>query len=112
MRNGLLAIVAAAGLAGMAGCMGELTASGGSPPPNADPQAGCALGCHGTDDSNAPPVGIKGDTDTTSVGVGAHRAHVAVAPTWHRQIECADCHVVPAEVGSPGHIDGDNRAEL
>lgn len=82
------------------------------PPPNADPQAGCAMGCHGTEASNAPPQSLGGVTETTAVGVGAHRAHVAVAATWHRQVACGDCHAVPAEVGSPGHLDGDGKAEL
>jgi predicted CxxxxCH...CXXCH cytochrome family protein len=108
MRGIVLAMV-------LSGCVGEIDmgAPGSSePPPNADPQAGCALGCHGTDSSNAPPMGLAGVTDTTSVGVGAHAQHMTVAPTWHRQLACGDCHVVPADVSSPGHIDGDNKAEV
>jgi predicted CxxxxCH...CXXCH cytochrome family protein len=94
------------------GCLGEITDGSSLAPPNADPQAGCAIACHGTETSNAPPMSISGATETTAVGIGAHQAHVAIAPTWHRQIACADCHVVPADVGSPGHLDGDNKAEL
>lgn len=94
-------------------CINSIEMTGGDiAPPNADPQAGCSLGCHGTETSNAPPVSVSGATDTTSVSVGAHRAHVGVAPTWHRQVECSDCHQVPASVDAAGHIDGDNRAEL
>lgn len=97
----------------LGGCLGEITAmDGDEAPPNADPLLGCSLACHGTDSSNAPPKSISGVTDTTAVGVGAHQPHVDVAPTWHRKIECADCHVVPTDVGSPGHIDGDNKAEV
>lgn len=81
-------------------------------PPFADPQAGCSLGCHGTEVSTAPPQALGGITATTARGVGAHRAHVGVAATWHRQVVCSDCHNVPAEVGAPGHLDGDNKAEL
>jgi predicted CxxxxCH...CXXCH cytochrome family protein len=81
-------------------------------PPNADVQAGCSINCHGDELSNAPPKSVSGAVETTSVSVGAHRAHVGISATWHRQVECADCHVVPAEVGSPGHLDGDNKAEL
>lgn len=102
-------------LIGLSACAQEdLEGNGeeGPAPPNADPQAGCALTCHGTDSSNAPPRSVSGGTETTSVGVGAHRAHVGVAASWHRQVVCADCHVVPAEVGSPGHLDGDNKAEV
>ena len=82
------------------------------PPPNADPQIGCAIDCHGDDTSNAPPKSMSGAVETTSVAVGAHREHMNVAPDWHRQVACGDCHVVPSEVGSPGHIDGDGTAEV
>jgi len=96
------------------GCVVELgDASQAVPPPNADPQAGCSITCHGADSSNAPPMGLSGAMETSAVGVGAHQAHLDPASTWHRPVECADCHLVPAEVGSPGHIDDDDRtAEL
>ncbi len=93
-----------------AGCFSEESSE--EPPPNADPQAGCAMSCHGDGDSNAPPRSTTGVMETTATVVGAHRAHVAVASTWHRQVVCSDCHAVPAEVGSPGHMDGDGKAEL
>ncbi len=93
-------------------CVSSIDGSSSQPPPNTDPQLGCSLSCHGTDTSNAPPKSITGTMETSAIGVGAHREHLRVAPDWHRQIECADCHVVPAEVGSAGHLDGDNRAEV
>lgn len=100
-------------LGALGGCLGGIEATGNDQaPPNADPQAGCALACHGTDNSNAPPKSIAGATDTTAVAVGAHQAHMNPSPTWHLRVACADCHVVPADVGSPGHMDGDNKAEL
>ncbi len=68
--------------------------------------------CHGDDQSSAPPKALDGATDTTDPRVGAHRAHLDPAPVRHRKIDCQDCHIVPEETGSPGHIDGDNRAEL
>lgn len=83
-----------------------------NPPPFAEPNVGCAKACHGSETTNAPPVGIGGVTETTDVGVGAHRVHVQAAPDWHRRVECADCHVVPMRDDDPGHIDGDNKAEL
>ncbi|HWO22748.1 MAG TPA: CxxxxCH/CxxCH domain-containing protein [Kofleriaceae bacterium] len=95
----------------LAGCYGEFTGVD-TPPPNVDPQLGCSLSCHGTDTSNAPPKSVSGVMETTAVAVGAHQAHLTAAPTWHRQVACADCHGVPADVGSPGHMDGDNRAEV
>jgi len=97
---------------GLAGCLSDIPSNGDLPPPNADPQLGCAITCHGTETSNAPPKSISGATETSAVGIGAHRQHLTIAPTWHRQVECADCHSVPAEVSSPGHIDGDNKAEV
>lgn len=97
----------------LSGCFGSLTSgSGEEAPPFADPQAGCALGCHGTDTSNAPPMSVSGIADTSNVAVGAHQAHMDPAPTWHKRVECADCHVVPAVTTSPGHLDGDNKAEV
>ncbi len=84
-----------------------------TPPPFSDPQAGCASGCHGGDNSNAPPASLSGATDTTDIGVGAHQKHLDPASAWHRSITCADCHSVPADVGSPGHMDdADRKAEI
>jgi predicted CxxxxCH...CXXCH cytochrome family protein len=98
----------------VAACLGDV--SGDSTvdpaPPNSEPLSGCALSCHGDDNSNAPPKSVTGSTDTMSVGVGAHQAHLVASPSWHLKVDCADCHVVPQAVGDPGHIDGDNKAEL
>jgi predicted CxxxxCH...CXXCH cytochrome family protein len=94
----------------LAGCLGEPSEE--DRPPNADPQLGCSTDCHGDSDSNAPPRSVTGIMETTARQVGAHRAHLAVASTWRRQIVCADCHAVPTEVGTPGHMDGDGVAEV
>src|SRR4051794_3608615 len=103
---GRLFAIAIVIIVGSTACMGGIDDSGSEqPPPNVDPQLGCSSSCHGGDTSNAPPMSITQATATTSVGVGAHQAHMTVAPSWHRAVQCADCHVVPAEVGSPGHID-------
>jgi predicted CxxxxCH...CXXCH cytochrome family protein len=100
----------------LAGCLGSIDDYGADPSqqqPNADPQAGCAGSCHGNEQSNAPPMGLTRSTDTATVGIGAHAQHMDPAPTWHRAVACADCHLVPAEVSSPGHIDdADQKAEL
>ncbi len=100
-------------------CTGELTGISGDatdidePPPNADPQAGCAGACHGDAASNAPPTSLTAETATTATGVGAHRAHLDPLSTWHRPVACGDCHAVPATVDAPGHIDtNDGTAEL
>ena len=95
-----------------AACVGDATDNDDPPPPNSEPAAGCAFGCHGDDNSNAPPKSISGATETTSTAVGAHQVHMNPLPAWHHRVECADCHVVPAAVGDAGHIDGDNKAEV
>jgi predicted CxxxxCH...CXXCH cytochrome family protein len=109
-RNLLLAV----GMVGFVACLVDNpdSPSNDPRPPNADKQAGCAINCHGEDTSNAPPKSLDGTVATTAVGVGAHATHMTLASTWHAPILCADCHVVPTAVGSPGHIDGDNKAEV
>src|SRR5688572_1643857 len=92
MRATLLVLV-------LGGCLGAVDPTAGEvPPPNVDPLLGCSQSCHGTDTSNAPPKSTTGVMETSAVAVGAHRQHLTVAPTWHRQLECADCHVVPTDI--------------
>ncbi len=60
--------------------------------------------CHGEGDDPSPPPDTQGNTDPTLVSVGAHEVHVdgtdrAVG------MPCTTCHVVPATVGAPGHLD-------
>src|SRR5512133_806304 len=108
MRSGWILIL------GLVGCVGQIEEGAGSDvtPPNADPQAGCAIACHGADTNNAPPRSNSGVTATTARPVGAHQAHLVASPAWHRAVDCGDCHVVPATVDAPGHIDGDGVAEV
>lgn len=82
------------------------------PPPNTEPNVGCAIECHGLDNSSAPPKSVAGVMETTARAVGAHEPHLAVESPWHKPVACEDCHVVPAEVGSAGHMDGDGIAEV
>lgn len=67
--------------------------------------------CHGGT-NNAPPKDTTGGTATTLRGVGAHQAHVVTGATWHRDMACGDCHVVPATVTAVGHIDTALPAEV
>jgi predicted CxxxxCH...CXXCH cytochrome family protein len=73
--------------------------------------------CHGdfSDTSKiAPPRALNGDTDSTSVGAGAHYAHL-YRPNSLRSsafISCAECHTVPTSVWQAGHIDSTPGAEL
>ena len=52
----------------------------------------------------APPTDLGGNTDPAYTGVGAHQAHLS-ASTTHDAVACDECHVVPAEVDSPGHAE-------
>lgn len=69
-------------------------------------------GCHGQDGDPAPPRALDGSSDTASRGVGAHQAHLQ--PTNAKPVACGTCHVVPAAVDVPGHVDDDTpgRAEV
>ncbi|MBI5500217.1 MAG: CxxxxCH/CxxCH domain-containing protein [Deltaproteobacteria bacterium] len=69
-------------------------------------------GCHGSEESSAPPVDTSGNTETSAVGVGAHQSHVATGSSWHADVACAECHVVPGTVAAPGHLDTPLPAEL
>jgi predicted CxxxxCH...CXXCH cytochrome family protein len=71
---------------------------------------GCSS-CHGQGELGAPPPDTTGNLETSAPGVGAHTAHVQSSST-HRVLGCDACHTVPTAVDTPGHIDGDQRAEL
>jgi predicted CxxxxCH...CXXCH cytochrome family protein len=73
--------------------------------------AGCA-GCHGDAASPAPPTDLSGNTQITAIGVGAHRAHLAVPSGLRGPIPCQTCHLVPTQVDDPGHIDSLSPAEV
>ncbi len=70
--------------------------------PDAGPQT--CHSCHGTALSDAPPRDTLGRTERGLPSVGAHASHVG-ASNWHRDVRCDDCHLVPATVEAPGHID-------
>ena len=62
--------------------------------------------CHGNAATNnpAPPTGTQGETLTTEAAVGAHAQHISTS-TWHRDVQCADCHVVPASTLHANGVD-------
>lgn len=72
---------------------------------------GCS-GCHGTADSPAPPRDLAGNVFTSAIGVGAHQAHLRGTSGIAAPVACGACHTVPAEVTSPGHLDGVGPAEV
>ena len=66
--------------------------------------------CHGDISASAslvsswaPPRTIAGDTARTVRGVGAHQAHFET--DFAQQVQCQECHTVPASVSAAGHID-------
>lgn len=69
----------------------------------AAPEAACG-GCHGTPASPAPPPDLSGNMALDAIGVGAHRQHLTGPARLMSTIGCADCHVTPTELTSPGHI--------
>jgi predicted CxxxxCH...CXXCH cytochrome family protein len=66
---------------------------------------GSCVGCHGSGDSPAPPVDLLGRTDESLQTVGAHREHVSALHKVSAPVACNECHLVPTELHSPGHID-------
>jgi len=51
----------------------------------------------------APPFDTDGNTQVSAPGVGAHQLHLG--GDGHAKVACTECHVVPEEVQSKGHID-------
>lgn len=72
----------------------------------------CTL-CHGGTDnlSGAPPVGLEGETATTSLAVGAHTAHMETGDLADA-FACNECHQVPSNMLAPGHLGDDKIAEM
>lgn len=73
--------------------------------------AGCSAQCHGSTANAAPPLSVSGLSATTERAVGAHQAHLK-SSTWHVDVQCADCHLVPSQVTDTGHIDTALPAEV
>jgi predicted CxxxxCH...CXXCH cytochrome family protein len=69
-------------------------------------------GCHGTSESaGAPAPDLSGATAITALGVGLHAVHLS--PSEIRPaLACGDCHIVPSELTSSGHLDSDLPAEV
>ena len=74
---------------------------------------GCAS-CHGTSGLGVPGPDLDGNTEYTAPGVGAHAVHLALGRLTSNQMECTDCHQLPANFNykDPEHLDGDNQAEV
>jgi predicted CxxxxCH...CXXCH cytochrome family protein len=68
-------------------------------------------GCHGSGNQPAPPRGLHGEQLTSDLAVGAHAAHLN-ANRVRGPIACTECHVVPASIEDPGHVDSIPGAQL
>jgi len=66
--------------------------------------------CHGSNNP-APPQDTRGNVRSSLPGVGAHQAHVLGTPR-SRAVPCQECHQVPSELLTPGHIDTPLPAEV
>jgi hypothetical protein len=60
--------------------------------------------CHGSAANPAPPKDLAGSSDPRQMGVGAHQIHLS-GGNFSRPLACGECHVVPATITSPGHLD-------
>jgi len=66
--------------------------------------------CHGGTNA-APPRDLLGNDATSFAGVGAHQTHV-LGTARSRPVPCNECHLVPAALLAPGHMDSAAPAEL
>jgi predicted CxxxxCH...CXXCH cytochrome family protein len=55
---------------------------------------------------------VAGNTDPSFPGVGAHQAHVLGKTFISAPVACVACHLIPAQVGSAGHLDDLLPAEI
>ena len=66
---------------------------------------GSCIGCHGSGSSAAPPIDLLGRSDEIFQTVGAHREHLEAQHKVSAPVACTECHNVPAQLYSPGHVD-------
>ena len=60
----------------------------------------------------APPKSLSKDTSTSMLSVGAHQRHLASSiMTTGKNVECQECHIVPAAVSAAGHL-GSSPAQV
>jgi predicted CxxxxCH...CXXCH cytochrome family protein len=65
---------------------------------------GPCVHCHGSDQNAAPPSDTSGNTETSTIGVGAHQRHLGGGDS-SRALACDECHDVPAAVDGAAHVD-------
>lgn len=69
--------------------------------------------CHGGNDNltGAPPKGLRGETATTTIAVGAHTKHMG-GSALAGPLRCNDCHLAYTLVTDSGHFATDSIAEV
>jgi hypothetical protein len=53
--------------------------------------------------ASAPPKSVSGETAITTRGVGAHQKHLQTNVVGVA-VKCQECHTVPTQLSSPGHL--------
>jgi predicted CxxxxCH...CXXCH cytochrome family protein len=69
------------------------------------------VSCHGQGPTSAPPLDLAAQSDTSRMGVGAHQTH-RTGGEVSRPVGCTECHIVPANLDDPGHVDTPPPAEV
>jgi predicted CxxxxCH...CXXCH cytochrome family protein len=67
--------------------------------------------CHGNPANSAPPRDLENNFSTGSRGVGAHQSHLTES-AFRKAIKCSECHIVPEDYRSPGHIFDDETPNI
>jgi predicted CxxxxCH...CXXCH cytochrome family protein len=83
--------------------LGASCAPAGSPSSGLPVVVTCTS-CHGGANP-APPGSLAGDVAPSALGVGAHQVHLRDTAI-RAALPCDACHLVPATVDAPGHVDG------
>ena len=67
--------------------------------------------CHGQQPNAWPALRLHGETETTTLSVGAHATHM-LGGNIAGPMACESCHKVPEHLDDPGHLDSELPAEL
>lgn len=68
--------------------------------------------CHGKGPLGAPAPGLFGAVDSPAVGAHARHLDSTLADRIGKVARCDDCHAVPDELESPGHLDEGAPADV
>jgi predicted CxxxxCH...CXXCH cytochrome family protein len=80
--------------------------------PHLDGKLDLDTDCNGCHRSTPVFTDLAGNTDPTTLTVGAHQAHITGPSRLRGPIACSECHREPASVTDPGHLDSLLPAEV